>query len=69
VEEQLINLGFVKWPDEMIMKPYRAFFMYHFPDGDTLEVTVKRGKAYTTSMRKGVTIETFIRKFKEMNNK
>jgi hypothetical protein len=48
MEEQLIKLGFVKYPDAVVMKPFRPYFIRHMKDGDPIEVTVKRGKIYKT---------------------
>jgi hypothetical protein len=62
-EEQLIDLGFVKSPDEFIMIPYRPLFVFHPVKGDAIEVTLKRGRIYHTQ-KKFEKFETFIEKFK-----
>jgi hypothetical protein len=63
MEEQLLDLGFVKWPDDMIMKPFRTYFAYHDTKGGLHEVTLKRGRAYLTD-KKYIKFETFIENFK-----
>lgn len=69
MEDQLINLGFVKFPDEVINVPFRKYFAYHYTGG-LLEVTLKNGKIYT-SEKVSVGFDTFIEKFKKEygNNK
>jgi hypothetical protein len=64
MEEQLLELGFVKWPDEMVMKPFREYFAYYDDKGGLLEVTLKRGRIYL-SEKKFVKFETFIENFKK----
>ena len=64
MEEQLIELGFVKFPDERVMRPYRPLFMFYPFKGDPLEVTLKRGRIYHTQ-KKFESFETFIDKFKK----
>ena len=64
MEEQLIELGFVKFPDNMVMKPYRELFIYYPVKDNPVEITLKNGRVYTSEKHQ-VKFEAFIQNFKE----